>query len=170
MFDVKYNFLKEKFLLLQIAFLINVSSPPPGFWAFFRVKSDLYILDSKRVRASCWQWQKYSWKLWLSTRKQERRKKKKKENQLADETIVVGEKPERLLKKLSLYKEKKKWAKMKEFFIAVICYLQKNLPLADKLLISAGCLHPENRKNEYIVKNLECLAKCFLHVVQESEV
>lgn len=95
---------------------------------------------------------------------------KKKENQLADETIVVGEKPERLLKKLSLYKEKRKWAKMKEFFIAVICYLQKNLPLADKLLISAGCLHPENRKNEYIVKNLECLAKCFLHVVQESEV
>ena len=28
---------------------------------------------------------------------------KKKENQLADETIVVGAKPERLLKKLSLY-------------------------------------------------------------------
>ena len=94
---------------------------------------------------------------------------KKKENQLADENIVVGEKSERLLKKLSPYEEKREGAKMEEFFIAVICYFQKKLPLGDKLLLSAGCLHPDNRKNEYTVKNIEYLAKSFPHV-QESEV
>ena len=80
---------------------------------------------------------------------------KKKENQLADAAIVVGAKSERLLKKLSPYEEERKRAKMMEFFIAVICYLQKKLPLGDKLLVSAGCLHPDNRKNEYIVRNIE---------------
>ena len=59
---------------------------------------------------------------------------------------------------------------MKEFFSAVICYLQKKLPLAVKLLISAGCLHLEIRKKENIMKNIEYLGQVFLHVKQEKEV
>lgn len=42
--------------------------------------------------------------------------------------------------------------------------------LGDKLLTSAGCLHPDNRKNQYTLKNIEYLNKCFPHVVQKSEV
>ena len=86
---------------------------------------------------------------------------KKKENQLANESIVLGAKSEKVLRKLP-YEEKREQAKMKDFFIAVICYLQKKLPLGDKLLISAACLHPE--------KNIKYLAKCFPHFVQQKEV
>ena len=96
--------------------------------------------------------------------------RKKKENQLADKSIVVGAKSERLLKKLSPYEEKRERGNMKEFFIAVICYLQKKLSLGDKLLKSAGFLHLDNKKNEYPVKNIKYLAKCFPYIVQESEV
>ena len=95
---------------------------------------------------------------------------KKKENQLADESIVVGAKSERLLKKLSPYVEKTEQAIMKKFSLLLFATSKKKLPLGDEMLLSAGCLHPDNRKNEYTVKNIEYLAKCFLHVVQESEV
>ena len=94
---------------------------------------------------------------------------KKKENQLANESIVLGAKSEKVLRKLP-YEEKRQQAKMEDFFIVVICCLQKKLPLGDKLLISAACLHPENRKNEYPLKNIKYLAKCFPHFVQQKEV
>ena len=95
---------------------------------------------------------------------------KKKENQMVDESVVVGSKSGRLLKKLSPYEEKREQAKMKEFFIVAICYLKKKRPLGDKLLISTGCFHSDNRKNECTVKNIEYLANCFPQVVEESEV
>ena len=47
---------------------------------------------------------------------------KKKENHLPDENIIVGAKPERLLKKLSPYEEKREQAKIKEIFKKRSCY------------------------------------------------
>ena len=45
---IKYNFLKAKFLLVQIAFLIDVRPPFSRFLRFFRVRNHSYILHSKR--------------------------------------------------------------------------------------------------------------------------
>ena len=95
---------------------------------------------------------------------------KKDKNQLAEEDVVVGAKTERLLKNLSPHDQKRERGNMRKFFIAVTCYLQKKLPIADNLLISAACLHPDNRKTEHSVRNIKCLAKHFPHVVTENEI
>ena len=144
---------KKNFYSFKLLFSLMSAPHSPGFWGFFSARKHLYILYSKRWRTSCWQWRKDSWKPRLATKKQGR---------------ISWDKCEE--KRKSTCEEKKKQAKLWWFFIAVIYYLQKTLPLGDKLLISAGCLHPENRKNEYIMKNIEYLAKCFPHFVQESEV
>ena len=59
---------------------------------------------------------------------------------------------------------------MKNFLVAVRSYLQKKLPLQDKLLISAACLHPVNRKKHSSDRNIEYLASLFPHVVKEEEI
>ena len=59
---------------------------------------------------------------------------------------------------------------MKNFLVAVSSYLQEKLPLQDKLLISAGCLHPANRKKHLSGQNIEYLARLFPHVVKEKEI
>ena len=59
---------------------------------------------------------------------------------------------------------------MKEFYIAVITYLQKKFPLNDNLLIAAGSLHPLNMKKKSTLKSIEFLAKSFPRVIAEEEV
>ena len=71
---------------------------------------------------------------------------KEKENQLEEGKMIVGAKTERPLKKLSPFDEKRERGLMKEFYIAVITYIQKKFLLNDNLLIAAGSLHPLNRK------------------------
>ena len=64
------------------------------------------------------------------------------ENQLSLDKIVVRAKTEHFLKKLSPHDARRERIAMKNFLVAVSSYLQKKLPLQDKLLISAARLHP----------------------------
>ena len=64
------------------------------------------------------------------------------ENQLSLDKIVVGAKTERFLKKVSPHDARRERIAMKNFLVVVSSYLQKKLPLQDKLLISAARLHP----------------------------
>ena len=59
---------------------------------------------------------------------------------------------------------------MKNFLGTVSSCLQKKLPLQDKLLISAACLHPVNQKKHSSGRNIEYLASLFPHVVKEEEI
>ena len=59
---------------------------------------------------------------------------------------------------------------MKNFLVVFSSYLQKKLPLQDKLLISAACLHPVNWKKYSSGQNIEYLASLFPHVVKEEEI
>lgn len=47
---IKYNFLKENFLLIQIAFLINVSNPFMRFLRFFQSQERLIHLAFKEAK------------------------------------------------------------------------------------------------------------------------
>ena len=57
---------------------------------------------------------------------------------------------------------------MKNFLVVVSSYLQKKLPLQDKLLISAASLYPVNRKKHSSGRNMEYLATLFPHVVKQE--
>ena len=59
---------------------------------------------------------------------------------------------------------------MKNFLVVVSSYLQKKLLLQDKLLISAACLHPVNRKKYSSGRNIEYLASLFPYFVKEEEI
>ena len=59
---------------------------------------------------------------------------------------------------------------MKNFLVVVSSYLQKKLPLQDKLLISAASLYPVNRKKHSSGRNMEYLATLFPHVVKQEEI
>ena len=92
------------------------------------------------------------------------------ENQLSLDKILVGAKAECFLKKLSPHDARKERTAMKIFLVAVRSYLQEKLPVQDKLLISAACLHPVNRKKHLSGQNIENLARLFPHVVKEKEI
>ena len=62
------------------------------------------------------------------------------ENQLSLDKIVVGAKTERFLKKLYPHDARRERTAMKNFLVAVSSYLQKKLPLQEKLLISVFIL------------------------------
>ena len=47
---IRYNFLKENFLLIQIAFLINVSNPFTRFLRFFQSQEPLIHLAFKEAK------------------------------------------------------------------------------------------------------------------------
>ena len=47
---IKYNFLKEKFLLVQVAFLIDVGSPFPRFLRFFQCLEALTHIAFKEMK------------------------------------------------------------------------------------------------------------------------
>ena len=66
------------------------------------------------------------------------------ENQCSLDKIVVGAKVKFFLKKLSPHDARRQRTAMKNFLVAGSSYLQKKLPLQDKLLISASCLHTVN--------------------------
>ena len=92
------------------------------------------------------------------------------ENQLSLDKIVVGAKTKRFLKKLSPHDARRERTAMKNFLVAVSSYLQKKPPLQDKLLISAACLHPVNRKKHSSGRNIDYLASLFPHAVKEEEI
>ena len=171
---IKDNFLKENFLLIQIAFLIDVSTPFTRFLRYFQSQEPLIHIVYKEMKNLLLTVMKRFLKAEIVNKKTGKEllkiDVKKKENQLAEGNIVIGAKSEKLLKKLSPHDSKRERAKMKEFFIAVISYLQKKLPLGENLLICAGCLHPDSRKKDYTSKHIEYLAKQFPHVVKESEI
>ena len=84
--------------------------------------------------------------------------------------MVVGAKTKRFLKKLSPHVARRERIAMKNFLVAVSSYLQKKLPLQDKLLISAACLHPVNRKKHSSCRNIEYLASLFPQGKEVSKV
>ena len=102
---IKYNFLKEKFLLFQTAFLINVSTPFTRFLRFFQSQGLLIHIAFKVMKSLLLTVMKRFMKAEVVNKKTGKEllrvDEKKKENQLADESIVVGAKSKRLLRKLS---------------------------------------------------------------------
>ena len=84
--------------------------------------------------------------------------------------IVVDAKTECFLKKLSPHDARRERIAIKNFLVTVSSYLQKKLPLQEKLLISATCLHPVNQKKHSSGRNIEYLASLFPHAVKEEEI
>ena len=93
----------------------------------------------------------------------------KKENQLGDK-LETGAKTERLLKNLSPFEQKKDWEIMLKFYKKSVVYLQRKLPLDNTVLAKAACLHPDNRKNKFIICQIEYLVKVFPQVIVEKKV
>ena len=165
--QIKGEFLKEKFVLVQMAFVIDVASPFTKFLLLFQSEEPLVHILFNEMKALLLTMMKRFLKAEvvdkLSGRELLSVDVKEKENQLEEGKMVVGAKTERLLKKLSPFDEKRERRLMKEFYIAVITYLQNKFPLNDKLLIAAGSLHPLNRKKKSTLKSIELLAKSFPH-------
>ena len=92
------------------------------------------------------------------------------ENQLSLDKIVIGAKTECFLNKLSPHDARRERTAMKNVLVAVSSYIQKKLPLQDKLLISAACLHPVNRRKDSSGWNIDYLASLFPHVVKEEKI
>ena len=84
--------------------------------------------------------------------------------------IEVDAKTECFLKKLSPHDARRERIAIKNFLVTVSSYLQKKLPLQEKLLISATCLHPVNQKKHSSGQNIEYLASLFPHAVKEEEI
>ena len=59
---------------------------------------------------------------------------------------------------------------MLNFFEKSVAYLQKTLPLDSAVLAKAACLHPDNRKKEFTMCQIEYLAKVFPQVIDEEKV
>ena len=85
--------------------------------------------------------------------------------------MLVGAKTERFLKKLSQHDARRERIPMKNVLVAVSNYLQKKLPLQDKLLISAPCLPLSSKsKKAFSGRNIEYLAGLFPHTVKEEKI
>ena len=95
---------------------------------------------------------------------------KKKENQLKLEDIEVGAKAKLLLGKLSPFDQKKEREKMLKFFVSCASFLQRKLPLDNMILTAAACLHPDSRKMQKTVNQIEYLAKKFPHVIEKTSI
>ena len=59
---------------------------------------------------------------------------------------------------------------MLKFYEKSVAYLQKKLPLDNAVLAKAACLHPDNRKKEFTIRQIEYLAKVFPQVIDEEKV
>ena len=84
--------------------------------------------------------------------------------------LEIGVKTERPLKNLSPFEQKKEREAMLNFFEKSVAYLQKTLPLDSAVLAKAACLHPDNRKKEFTMCQIEYLAKVFPQVIDEEKV
>ena len=92
-----------------------------------------------------------------------------KENQLGD-MLEIGAKIEHLLKNLSPFEQKKEREAMLKFYEKSAAYLQKKLPLDNAVLAKTACLHPDNIKKEFTIRQIEYLAKVFPQVIDEEKV
>ena len=171
---VKEALLKEKFLKVQLAFVVDVASPFVRFLTLFQSEAPLiHILHDEL-------------KLLLSTLMKRFLKREAVDDlsgkqllsvnvkdtnlQLNEAHMVIGAKTERLLKKLSPFDQKRERDLMNKFFITIISYLQKMFPLGDNVLIAASALNPLKRKSNITSKSIKVLAKAFSHIVSEEEV
>ena len=89
------------------------------------------------------------------------------ENQLPLENIVTGARTERFPQKQSQHGSRCKSAVMMTFYVTVISYLQRKLPVTDKVLISFGFLHPSSGKKQKSCCHIQYLSGVFPHVITE---
>ena len=59
---------------------------------------------------------------------------------------------------------------MLKFYEKTVAYFQKHLLLDNAVLAKAACLHPDNRKKEFTMCQIEYLAKVFPQVIDEEKV
>ena len=59
---------------------------------------------------------------------------------------------------------------MLKFYEKSVAYMQKELPLGNAVLAEAACPHSDNRKKEFIVCQIEYLARVFPKVIDEEKV
>ena len=77
------------------------------------------------------------------------------------EKLEIGAKTEPLLKNLSPFEQKKEREAMLKFYEKSAAYLQKKFPLDNAVLAKAACLHPDNRKKEFTIRQIEYLQRYF---------
>ena len=59
---------------------------------------------------------------------------------------------------------------MLKFCEKLAAYLHKTLPLDKAVLAKAACYHLDNRKKEFIIHQIEYLAKVFPQMIDEEKV
>ena len=59
---------------------------------------------------------------------------------------------------------------MLKFYEKSVAYLQKKLSVDNAVLAKGACLHPDNRKNEFAIRQIEYLAKVFPQVIDKEKV
>ena len=167
-------FKNETTLLIQLAFVIDVSTPFSKFLLEFQsegpkvhticqsMKEMLLVLMRRFMKAHNLDG--------ISGKALQKVDVKKKENQLKLEDIEVDAKAKRLLGKLSPFDQKKEIEKMLKFFVYCASFLQRKLPLDNMILIPAACLHPGLWKMQKTIDQTEYLAKKFPHVVEETSI
>ena len=167
-------FKRENVILVQIAFLIDAAIPFQKFLTTFQFEGPLIHILFKELKSLL----KSIMLRFIDPKILEGNSEAdlakivvdSEENQLSLNKIVVRAKTGRSLKKLSAHDTRRERTAMKNVLVAVSSYLQEKLPLQDKLLISAACLHPVNRKKHSSGWNIEHLASLFPHVVKEEEI
>ena len=164
----------EKKMLVEMAFLINSSSPYDKLLLWFQTEGPLIHVMFNEFKKLLVTVMKRFIKSEVIEGKSGKSLLKldvgKKEIYCPLEEIEIGAKTTRLLKQLSPFDQKKEKEKMLEFYIASTKQLQRRLPLENSLISNGGCLHPGARTQKNSLVMIERLAKMMPHVVAETEV
>ena len=167
-------FNNEKAFLVQLAFVIDVSTVffkfllefqsegPKVHTIYQSMKEMLLVLMRRFVRAEAVNG--------VSGKELQILDVKRQQNQLKLNDIDIGAKATRLLQELSPFDQKKVREDMLKFFVSCATFLQRKLPLDNMILVAASCLHPDSRKMQKTVRQIEYLAKMFPHVIEEASI
>ena len=166
---------KEKFLLIQIAFVVDVSSCFTSFLTVFQSEGPkihvLYQAMKLLVKTLMLRFLKPEFVNGINGKELAKLDIGKKETHLELENIEIGSKTKRLMKNtLTAFEVKSERQKILQFYLSTVKFLQKKLSFDNMVIAAAACLHPDQRKNQITVRNIEYLAKRFDHVIAEKEV
>ena len=164
----------EKKMLVEMAFLMNSSSPYQKLLLWFQTDAPLIHLlfhELKQLLVAVM-------KRFIKSEEVDGKSAKSllkldvsdKNILLPLEEIEIGAKTSRLLKELSPFDQKAEKEKMLKSYIASTKQLQRRLPLENTFIFNAGCLNPGSRTQKNSLVMIERLAKLLPHVVAETEV
>ena len=167
-------FQKENTILIQLAFVIDVSSPYTSFLTEFQSAGPkihvLYQSMKQLVSTLMLRFLKPELVNGLNGKDLQKLDVSKVTNHLDIEKMEVGAKAKRLLKEMTPYDRKKEKEKMLNFYVTSVKFLQKKLPFDNMILAAATCLHPDNRNHSKSIDQISFLATTFRHVIAENQV